>query len=107
MYDSSRIKHLGSWCRDHTIPFCILSAERGLIDGDTIIEKYERVMDSTRAAELVPQVALKLRGFDAVVFFKGGARYSYADCIRQAAIASECPVALIEVLMFVDFARYV
>lgn len=82
LYKSSRIKAV--YNRRCGSDMCILSAEYGLVDVHKTIKPYERVMDERRAEELVPLVAKKLKSYDCVIFFKGGARKAYLSCIRAA-----------------------
>ena len=82
LYKSSRIKAV--YNRRSGSDVCILSAEYGLVNANKTIKPYERVMDERRAEELVPSVTKKLKNYDCVVFFKGGAREAYLSCIKAA-----------------------
>jgi hypothetical protein len=82
LYKSSRIKALYSRCGSSDM--YILSAKYGLVNAHEVIDPYERFMDEQRAKELVPSVAKRLREYDYVIFFKGGARKAYFSCIRAA-----------------------
>lgn len=82
LYRSSRIKAVYNRRCGHDMG--ILSAQYGLVNAQEIIEPYARVMDEKRALELIPSVAEKVKDYDCVVFFKGGARKSYITCIRGA-----------------------
>lgn len=84
LYKSSRIRHLYKRSKELGIPFYILSAKYGLINADTVIEPYDKVMTPERAAELLPQVKEILKSFDLVVFYKGGARKEYRELIEKA-----------------------
>lgn len=82
LYKSSRIKAV--YNRRSGNDMCILSAEYGLVNAHKSIKPYERVMDERCAKELVPSVAKKLKNYDYVIFFKGGAREAYLSCIKAA-----------------------
>ena len=82
LYKSSRIKAV--YNRRCGSDMCILSAEYGLVNAHKTIKPYERVMDEQRAEELVPSVTKKLKNYDCVIFFKGGAREAYLSCIKAA-----------------------
>jgi len=84
LYKSSRIRHLYKRSKELGIPFYILSAKYGLINADTIIEPYDKVMTPERAAELLPQVKETIKSFDLVIFYKGGARKEYRELIEKA-----------------------
>jgi len=84
LYKSSRIRHLYRRSKELGIPFCILSAKYGLISADEEVEPYEAVMTEVRCRELFPQILKKLEGYDVVVYYRGGARKEYLDCIRKA-----------------------
>jgi len=85
LYKSARIRHLYRRSKELKVPFFILSAKYGLVNGDEVIEPYEAVMDGERCRELKKQIVKVLRGFDAVVYFRGGARKDYYDCLKEAA----------------------
>lgn len=82
LYRSSRIRAV--YNRRNGSDMYILSAEYGLVDAHKVIEPYDRVMDERRARELVPSVTEKLRNYEYVIFFKGGARSSYLSCVEEA-----------------------
>lgn len=82
LYRSPRIKAIHN--RRANTDMYILSAEYGLVGAHEEIEPYDRVMDEQRAQELVPFVAKKLKIYNYVIFFKGGARKAYLNCIRAA-----------------------
>ena len=84
LYKSSRIRHLYKKSKELGLPFYILSAKYGLINADTIIEPYDRIMTPERAAELLPQVKETIKSFDLVIFYKGGARKEYRELIESA-----------------------
>ncbi len=84
LYKSARIRHLYRRSKELGVPFFILSAKYGLIGGDEIIEPYEAVMDRKRCRELKEQIVKVLKEFDAVVYFRGGARREYYECLKEA-----------------------
>jgi len=85
LYKSARIRHLYRRSKELKVPFFVLSAKYGLVRGDQVIEPYEAVMDSKRCRELKRQIVEVLKAFDAIVYFKGGARKDYYECLREAA----------------------
>ena len=85
LYKSARIRHLYRRSKELKLPFFILSAEYGLISGDEVIEPYEAVMDAERCRKLKRQIVEVLKAFDAVVYFRGGARKDYYECLKEAA----------------------
>jgi hypothetical protein len=82
LYKSARIKAV--YNRRSGCDMGILSAEYGLVRAHDVIEPYERLMDEKRAEELAPFVAEKLKEYDCIIFFKGGARKTYLSCIKAA-----------------------
>ncbi len=93
LYKSARIRHLYRRSKELSVPFFILSAKYGLVGADEVIEPYEAVMDEKRCRELLPQIVSRLKDFDAVVYFRAGARRDYLECIERA--AKEAGVELI------------
>ena len=85
LYKSARIRHLYRRSKELGVPFFILSAQYGLVPGDEVIKPYERVMNPQRCKELKEQIVKVLKDFDAVVYFRGGARKDYYDCLKEAA----------------------
>jgi len=85
LYKSARIRHLYRKTRELGVPFFILSAKYGLISGDEEVEPYEAVMTSEKCGELLPSILERLRDFDVIVYYRGGARSDYYDCIRKGA----------------------
>lgn len=81
LYKSTRIKAVYNRTMRHDMG--ILSAKYGLIKADKVIEPYEAVMDEEKAEEFVKQGAKILDSYDYVVYFKGGARKEYLDCIKE------------------------
>jgi hypothetical protein len=65
----------------------ILSAKFGLVDTETVLVPYEQVMDSSRVAELLPQVCkfISAGNYDVVVFFRGGTNDNYLKLMKNAA----------------------
>lgn len=84
LYKASRIRHLYKKAKELNVPFYILSAKYGLIHSDTVIEPYDQIMTQERIHELLPQVKEKLKDFDIVVFYQGGAREEYKKLIELA-----------------------
>lgn len=82
LYKSARIKAVFN--RRKACDMAILSSKYGLVKAQDIIEPYEQVMDEKRALELIPSVAEHLEEYDYIIFFKGGARRAYLNCIRAA-----------------------
>jgi len=82
LYKSARIKAVYNRCNG--CDMAILSGKYGLVDAFEFIRPYEQLIDEQRAQELVPYVAEKLRNYDCVIFFKGGARKPYISCISNA-----------------------
>ncbi len=95
LYLSSRIKAFCNRRSKIGVDLYILSAEYGLIPSDQRIQNYQRVMDLERAENLAPQAGNVIKQYDWLVFFKGGSRKSYAQCIRSASDICRIPVALI------------
>lgn len=91
LYKSSRIKAVYNRKANHDM--YILSAEHGLLPADKIIKSYNRVMDEQRCAELIPKVKDVVKNYDAIIYFKAGARGLYQRCLEKA--CSECGVKLI------------
>lgn len=82
LYKSARIKAVYNRRCGHDMG--ILSSRYGMVNAHEIIEPYERVLDENRVVEMIPQVTEKIRDYDCVVFFKGGARGIYLTCIAKA-----------------------
>lgn len=62
----------------------ILSAEHGLLDSEKIIESYDRIMDEQRSHKLIPSMVPVIQKYDVVIFYKGGSRKLYEQCIQSA-----------------------
>ncbi|SMO67911.1 hypothetical protein SAMN06269117_11816 [Balnearium lithotrophicum] len=84
LYKSARIRHLYRKSKELKIPMFIISAKYGLVSADDEIEPYEAVMTDERCRELLPTLLKKLKDFDVVIYFRGGARKEYYNCIREA-----------------------
>ncbi len=93
IYKSARIRHLYRRSKELKVPFLILSAKYGLVEADREIEPYDAVMDEQRCKELKEQIKESLKKYEAVVFFKGGARKEYHECLKEA--CSEVGIKLI------------
>lgn len=91
IYKSPRIKAV--YNRKGNYDMYILSAEHGLLPSDKVIGPYNRIMDEQRCAELLPEIKKVVKDYDAIVFFKAGARGLYGKCLEQA--CSECGVKMI------------
>ncbi len=84
LYKSARIRHLYKRSKELNIPMFILSAKYGLISADDEIEPYEAVMTDEKCRELLPTLLEKLKDFDVVIYFRGGARREYYNCVEEA-----------------------
>jgi len=84
IYKSARIRHLYRRSKELKVPFLILSAKYGLVEANKEIEPYDAVMDKRRCKELKEQIKEKLKKYETVVFFKGGARKDYYECLKEA-----------------------
>lgn len=82
LYKSARIKAVCARANGRDV--AILSSKYGLVNVNQIIEPYEQVMTEKRAKELIVGVAEKVKDYDHIVYFKGGARKEYLDCIEKA-----------------------
>ncbi len=87
LYRSSRIRYLKRVADTVGVDYAILSAEYGLVPSDEVIAPYERVMDEERCHEILPVLveSLKRMRVRAIVFYRGGARKEYYECLRRAA----------------------
>ncbi|WP_456455649.1 DUF6884 domain-containing protein [Thermovibrio sp.] len=84
IYKSARIRHLYRRSKELKVPFLILSAKYGLIEADKEIEPYNAVMDKQRCKELKEQIKKSLKKYEVIVFFRGGARKDYYECLKEA-----------------------
>ncbi|MBM3905041.1 MAG: hypothetical protein FJ357_07925 [Thaumarchaeota archaeon] len=91
LYKSPRIKAVHKRKGSHDM--YILSAEHGMIPSEKVISPYNRMLDEKRLSELLPQVKNTIKNYDAIVYFKAGARKLYEECLRRACI--ECGVNMI------------
>lgn len=82
LYKSARIKAVYNRRLGHDM--FIVSGKYGLIRFDEEIERYEDVMDDERAKKFAPIIAQKLANYDTIVYFRGGARKSYLECVKMA-----------------------
>ena len=82
LYRSSRIRAVYNRRRGNDM--YLLSAKNGLVGAHEIMEPYDRLMNDERAHELVPYVEKRIAPYDYVVYFKGGAREVYLNCIKEA-----------------------
>lgn len=85
LYRSARIRHLYRRSKELRVPFFILSAGYGLISGDEEIEPYEAIMTEERCRDLLPTLLSRLKDFDVIVYYRGGARKEYLNCVEKAA----------------------
>ncbi len=84
LYKSSRIRHLYKKSKELGIPFYILSAKYGLVFAEEVIEPYDMIMDENRCKELIEQIKLVISQYNTIIFFKGGARKVYKNCLESA-----------------------
>ena len=82
LYKSSRIRHLYKRSKELNIPFYILSAKYGLVNGDEIIAPYNQIMDKKQCEKLKDQIEKILENFDIIIYYKGGARKEYYNCLE-------------------------
>ena len=85
LYKSARIRHLYRKSKEFGVPFFILSAGYGLVSGDEVISPFNAVMTKERCRELEEKIAKKLKDYDVIVYYRGGARKDYLDCIKKVA----------------------
>lgn len=83
LYKSSRIRHLYKRSKELNIPFYILSAKYGLISGNEIIEPYNEIMEEDKCEILEKQISQILKDFDVIIYYKGGARKEYYNCLEK------------------------
>lgn len=84
LYRSSRIKYLYKQSKKLGYPLFILSARYGLVHSEEVVEPYDQILTEERMEELIPQIMECLRGFDVIVYYKGGARRTYLELIKRA-----------------------
>ena len=85
LYRSARIRHLYRRSKELNIPLFIISAKYGLVSAEEVIEPYNAVMTDEKCKELKEKMLSKLRDFDIIIYYRGGARKTYLDCISEAA----------------------
>ncbi|MDW8434020.1 MAG: hypothetical protein RMK35_04360 [Aquificaceae bacterium] len=95
LYTSARIRHLYKQSKTLGVDFYILSAKYGLVHCEEEIEPYDEIMSKEKCKELKKEVMEKLKNFDSVVFYKGGARREYLECLEEC-----CKELGIELLSF-------
>lgn len=84
LYKSPRIRYLYKKSKELGYPFYILSAKYGLVDSEQILEPYDQILTVERINELLPQVIEVLKNFEIVIYYRGGARKTYLELIKQA-----------------------
>ena len=82
LYKSPRIRAVYNRRNGHDM--CILSTKHGLVDAEKVIEPYEETLTKDKAEELIPQMVEKIKGYDYVVYYRGGAGKDYLNCMREA-----------------------
>ena len=85
LYRSARIRHLYRRSKELNIPFFIISAKYGLVSADEVIEPYNAVMTDEKCKKLKEKILSKLKDFDVIIYYRGGARKTYLDCISEVA----------------------
>jgi len=85
LYKSSRIRYLYKRSKELGLDFYILSAKYGLVNGDEVIEPYDQVMDKVQCEKLKSQIKEVLKNFDVIIYYKGGARREYLECLEMIA----------------------
>ena len=85
LYKSSRVRHLYKRSKELNIPFYILSAKYGLVSGDEIIQPYNQIMDKKQCESLKNKIEDILENFDIIIYYKGGARKEYYNCLENIA----------------------
>lgn len=88
LYKSPRIRYLKKKADSLKIDLYILSAEYGLVYSEEVISPYNTLMDSKRSKELIPVVRSQLKRINPskVIYYRGGARREYLECIREACL---------------------
>jgi len=85
LYKSSRIKYLYRKSKELELPFYILSAKYGLVNGNEVIEPYNQLMDESQCEKLKKQIKNILENFEIIIYYKGGARKEYLNCLEIVA----------------------
>ncbi len=83
IYKSPRIRYLYRKSKELNVPFFILSGGYGLIEGNEVIEPYNAVMTKDKCKGFKEEIKKKLKNFDIVIYYRGGARREYLDCILE------------------------
>ena len=83
LYKSSRIRHLHKISRRLGIPFYILSAKYGLVHSEEIIQTYDEILTWDKCKALKEQIENIISNFDIIIFYKGGSRKEYYECIKN------------------------
>jgi len=83
LYKSTRIRYLYKKSKELNIPFYILSAKYGLVNSDKIISPYNQIMDDNQCIKLKSQIKEVLKNFDIIIYYKGGAREIYFNCLKD------------------------
>jgi len=82
LYKSPRIRAVYNRKNGHDM--CILSTKYGLVDAERVIEPYEETLTEQKAEQLIPQIVEKIKGYDCVVYYRGGAGRAYFNLMREA-----------------------
>ena len=82
LYKSSRVRAVYNRRMGHDM--CILSTRFGLVEADRVIEPYEETLTREKAEALIPQIVQKIKGYDCVVYFRGGAGKEYFNTMKEA-----------------------
>ena len=90
LYKSARITAV--YNRRCNCDMYILSAKHGLLPSEKVIAPYNRIMDQMRMQELLLDMIPVLQKYDKVIFFNGGARSLYAECIKEACNRADRPL---------------
>lgn len=83
LYKSARVRHLYRRSKELNLPLFIISAKYGLVSADEIIEPYNAVMTDEKCKKLKEKILSKLKDFDVIIYYRGGARKTYLDCISK------------------------
>jgi hypothetical protein len=86
LYRSARIRHLYRRSKELNIPLFIISAKYGLVSAEEVIEPYNAVMTDEKCKELLLSIKEKLKSFDVIIFYRGGSRKEYYNCIKKASL---------------------
>lgn len=88
LYRSPRIRHLKRKANSLGIDLYILSAKYGLVYSEEVIYPYDVIMDEKKIYELIPIVQKQIEKINPnkVIYYKGGARREYLECIKEACL---------------------